>query len=140
MTSIWPEGATSKLANATTLKRALSHLCLVQGTLLMSASRSSLRRLAYISIPTAGVAFAWYNSPTLREIVSDVTAPVFGQTIRVPWRVRGPDGNMVQTTKRFPRLPDDVVDIKLREHALGQTTRRPGGISESGSLMGHSLN
>lgn len=96
----------------------------------MSAARSSLRRFACISIPTAGAAFAWYNSPTLREIVTDITAPVFGKTIQVPWRTRGSDGKIMQTTKRFPRLHDDQVDTKLREHALGQTTRRPGGIGE----------
>ena len=92
----------------------------------MSAARFSLRRLVYISIPTAGAAFAWYNSPTLREIVSDVTAPVFGKTIQVPLRTRGPDGSIMQTTKKFPRLHDDQVEKKLREHALGQTTRRRG--------------
>lgn len=97
----------------------------------MTPVRRSLRRLAYVSIPTAaGVTLAWYTSPTFREIVSDVASPITGKTIEVPVRVRGPDGKVMRATKTYPRLRDEIVDARLRENALGQTTRRPGGIGE----------
>lgn len=95
----------------------------------MTSLNRSLRRLAYVSIPAATGITLWYTSPTFREIVGDTATPIFGKTIEVPFRVRGPDGKVMSTTKTFPRLRDEVVDTRIREYALGQTTRRPGGTS-----------
>ncbi|KAF8307606.1 protein serine/threonine phosphatase 2C [Clavulina sp. PMI_390] len=94
----------------------------------MGGFRRAVRRAAYLSVPTAAaIGLTYYASPTFRDIVHQAAFPG-SRTIDVPVRVRGPDGKAMRTNKKFPRLTDDAIEMRLKENALGQTTLRSNGL------------
>lgn len=47
-------------------------------------------------------------------------------TVQIPVRIRGEDGQPVMTTRMFPLLPQSTVDERLREHAKEDIVHRGG--------------
>lgn len=53
---------------------------------------------------------------------------VLDNFFELPVKVQGPDGKPEMVTKTFRRLPLDVLEARIRQHATFQSHSRPGGI------------
>lgn len=96
-------------------------------------SRPSVRTVAYSlgALGTTSAAYYGYQraTSTMRN------PPSAAKTFDLRIRVRGPDGKPATQVRTLPQLSSSEVDSKLREHAVEQSVRRPGGIGEHRSRI-----